>query len=74
MVKMCNNCRHWHFAETEEEWQCWNDNCIHEGEERDNLQPACEKWETEIDEEAESHEECKECRRWTCLESPYADI
>ena len=22
----------------------------------------------------EEHEECKDCRRWTCLECPYADI
>lgn len=26
------------------------------------------------DEEEEEHEECKDCRRWTCLECPYADI
>lgn len=25
-------------------------------------------------EEDEKHEECKDCRRWTCLECPYADI
>lgn len=22
----------------------------------------------------EQHEECEGCRRWTCLECPYADI
>lgn len=22
----------------------------------------------------EEYEECKDCRRWTCLECPYADI
>ena len=26
------------------------------------------------DEEFEEYEECKTCRRWTCLECPYADI
>lgn len=26
------------------------------------------------DEEDEEHEECDGCRRWTCLECPYADI
>ena len=24
--------------------------------------------------EDEEHEECENCRRWTCLECPYADI
>lgn len=26
------------------------------------------------DENEIEHEECKGCRRWTCLECPYADI
>ena len=25
-------------------------------------------------EDEEENEECKDCRRWTCLECPYADI
>lgn len=24
--------------------------------------------------EDEEHEECKGCRRWTCLECPFADL
>ena len=43
----CWNCKHLHFSEMYEEWQCWKDGCIHEGEERDNLQPACNKFEPE---------------------------
>lgn len=49
-MKGCYNCQHWHFAQEAEEWQCWNDKSIHEGEARNNLQPACDKWEPEMEE------------------------
>ena len=53
MAKYCHECKHWHWSEMMEEYQCWCDNCIHEGEERDNLQTACSKFE----EEGEEHDD-----------------
>lgn len=45
----CATCKHWHFAKMSEEWQCWNDKSIHEGEERSNICPACDKYEKDDD-------------------------
>lgn len=45
--KSCCECKHWHWSEMMEEYQCWCDNCIHEGEERGNFQSACDHFEEE---------------------------
>ena len=45
MTKYCRDCKYHHFSEMYEEWQCWHDNCCHEGEERDWLEVACDKFE-----------------------------
>lgn len=39
----CQDCKHWNYAEMMDEYQCWNDKSIHEGEERKDLQKACDK-------------------------------
>jgi len=38
-----------------------------------NFNGKCEEYDS-CQECEEEHEECKDCRRWTCLECPYADI
>ena len=38
-----------------------------------NFDGRCEEYDSCAECE-EEHEECKDCRRWTCLECPNADI
>jgi hypothetical protein len=59
MIKYCRDCKYHHFSEMYECWQCWHDNCIHEGEERDDLQVACEKFEENESEKIKMSEEKK---------------
>lgn len=46
-AKFCCNCKRWQWSELAQERQCWCENCIHEGEERDDFQSACEHFERE---------------------------
>ena len=52
-AKFCCNCKQWQWSELAQEQQCWCDNCIHEGEERDDFESACSKFE----EEGEEHDD-----------------
>lgn len=42
--------------------------------EADYLEDGADYLEYYGDEDDQEHEECENCRRWTCLECPYADI